>query len=141
MRAAAPAAQRVFADPKCVTNNSICVILISNKRARPGKGDRVPDEAGEHMIKTSKPRRDGMVRVTFTLPAREPAAAVSVVGDFNGWNPFAHPLRNRANRTRSASVTVPSGSTLRFRYLADGGRWFDDDSVSLAVGEDAVIAV
>jgi 1,4-alpha-glucan branching enzyme len=93
------------------------------------------------MIKTSKPRRDGMVRVTFTLPAREPAAAVSVVGDFNGWNPFAHPLRNRANRIRSASVTVPSGSTLRFRYLADGGRWFDDDSVSLAAGEDAVIAV
>ena len=25
------------------------------------------------MIKTSKPRRDGMVRVTFTLPLSEPA--------------------------------------------------------------------
>ena len=96
---------------------------------------------GEIMIKTSKPRRDGMVRVTFTLPVREPAAAVSVVGDFNGWNPFAHPLRVRANRTRSASVTVPSGSTLRFRYLADGGRWFDDDTLTPGEGEDAIIAV
>ena len=93
------------------------------------------------MIKTSKPRRDGMVRVTFTLPVREPTAAVSVVGDFNGWNPFAHPLRVRANRTRSASVTVPSGSTLRFRYLADGGRWFDDDTLTPGEGEDAIIAV
>jgi hypothetical protein len=96
---------------------------------------------GEIMIKTSKPRRDGMVRVTFTLPVREPTAAVSVVGDFNGWNPFAHPLRVRANRTRSASVTVPSGSTLRFRYLADGGRWFDDDTLTPGEGEDAIIAV
>jgi hypothetical protein len=93
------------------------------------------------MIKTSKPRRDGTVRVTFTLPAEDPASAVSVVGDFNDWDPFAHPLKIRANRTRSASVTVPSGSTLRFRYLADGGRWFDDDSLSTGEGQDAIIAV
>jgi 1,4-alpha-glucan branching enzyme len=93
------------------------------------------------MIKTSRPRGDGMVRVTFALPLEEPAAAVSVVGDFNDWDPFAHPLRVRANRTRSASVTVPSGSTLRFRYLADGGRWFDDDTVFPERGKDAIIAV
>jgi 1,4-alpha-glucan branching enzyme len=93
------------------------------------------------MIKTSKPRGDGMVRVTFALPVAEPAAPVSVVGDFNDWDPFAHPLRVRANQTRSAAVTVPTGSTLRFRYLADGGRWFDDESVSLGEGQDAVIAV
>lgn len=93
------------------------------------------------MIKTSKPRRDGMVRVTFTLPVEEPPSAVSVVGDFNDWDPYAHPLKIRANRTRSASVTVPSGSTLRFRYLADGGRWFDDDSLSPDRGVDAIIAV
>jgi 1,4-alpha-glucan branching enzyme len=93
------------------------------------------------MIKTSRPRGDGMVRVTFALPVAEPAAAVSVVGDFNDWDPFAHPLRVRANQTRSAAVTVPTGSTLRFRYLADGGRWFDDETVSLGEGQDAVIAV
>lgn len=93
------------------------------------------------MVKTSKPRRDGLVRVTFALPLEEPASAVSVVGDFNDWDPFANPLRIRANRTRSASVTVPSGSTLRFRYLAEGGRWFDDDTLSPAEGQDAIIAV
>jgi hypothetical protein len=93
------------------------------------------------MVKTSKPRRDGTVRVTFTLPATEPGGAVSVVGDFNGWDPLAHPLRIRANRTRSATVTVASGSTLRFRYLAEGGRWFGDETVGLADGADAIIAV
>ena len=80
------------------------------------------------MIKTTKPRRDGTVRITFALPVDEPSGAVSVVGDFNDWDPFAHPLRLRANGTRSAVVTVPVGATLRFRYLAEGGVWFDDET-------------
>ena len=80
------------------------------------------------MIKTTNQRSDGMVKVTFTLPATEPAGAVSVVGDFNDWDPSAHPLRLRSNQTRSVSVTVPTGSTLRFRYLAEGGQWFDDET-------------
>ncbi len=93
------------------------------------------------MVKTTKLRRDDKVRVTFTLPAGEPSGHVSVVGDFNDWDPFAHPLRRRANRTRSASVTVPAGSTLRFRYLAEGGWWFDDETIPVADGRDAIIAV
>ena len=76
------------------------------------------------MIKATRPGRDGSIRVTFALPADEPAGAVSVVGSFNDWNPFAHPLRRRANRTRSAAVTVQAGTTLHFRYLAEGGVWF-----------------
>lgn len=93
------------------------------------------------MVKTTKPGRDGMVRVTFSLPAGEPACAVSVVGDFNDWDPHRHPLRPRSNQTRSASVTVPAGSILRFRYLADGGVWFDDETIAAASGSDPVIAV
>jgi hypothetical protein len=84
---------------------------------------------GERMIKTTKPSGDGMVKVTFSLPPNEPVGAVSVVGDFNNWDPSAHPLRARSNQTRSASVRVPAGSTLRFRYLAEGGMWFDDETI------------
>jgi 1,4-alpha-glucan branching enzyme len=93
------------------------------------------------VIKTSKPGRDGAVRITFALPADEPSGAVSVVGDFNDWNPFAHPMKRRTNGTRSAVVTVPAGATLRFRYLAEGGAWFDDETVPARDGEDASIAV
>jgi hypothetical protein len=64
-----------------------------------------------------------------------------VVGDFNGWDPSAHPLKPRANRTRSASITVPAGSTLRFRYLAEGGMWFDDETVAATEGGDPILAV
>ena len=93
------------------------------------------------MIKTTKPGRDGSVRVTFALPADEPDGPVSVVGSFNGWNPYAHPLRRRTNRTRSAAVTVPTGSTLHFRYLAEGGVWFDDETLSAAEGHGITLTV
>ena len=93
------------------------------------------------MIKVAKPTSSGSVRVTFVLPAAEPAGAVSVVGDFNNWNPYAHPLRKRANGVRSAVVTLPAGTTLRFRYLAEGGVWFDDDTAEARDGQGATITV
>jgi 1,4-alpha-glucan branching enzyme len=93
------------------------------------------------VIKTTKPGVNGTVRITFALPADEPRGAVSVVGEFNDWNPFAHPLRRRANGTRSAAVTVPAGTTLRFRYLAEGGIWFNDEAAPARDGQDASIAV
>jgi 1,4-alpha-glucan branching enzyme len=93
------------------------------------------------LIKTTRPGKNGTVRVTFTLPADEPDGAVSVVGNFNDWDPYAHPLRLRSNRTRSAAVTVPAGSTLHFRYLAEGGVWFDDETISASNGQDVAITV
>ena len=91
------------------------------------------------MIRKTRSGRSGDVRVTFVLPADEPAGPVSVVGDFNGWDPLAHPLQRRANGTRSAAVTVRTGTTLHFRYLAAGGVWFDDDTVPAGGGADRAI--
>ena len=93
------------------------------------------------MIKTAKPGRNGTVRVTFALPRDAPDGAVSVVGDFNDWDPFAHPLRRRATGTRSATVTVPAGRTLHFRYLAEGGIWFDDEAAAHHDAQGGYVAV
>ena len=38
-------------------------------------------------------------------------------------------------------MTVRAGSTLHFRYLGEGGNWFDDESVTAQHGPDAVITV
>jgi 1,4-alpha-glucan branching enzyme len=65
------------------------------------------------------------VTVTFALDDSVPGS-VSVVGDFNDWTPGEHVLRKRSNGTRSISVTLPAGQPVRFRYLAEGGQWFDD---------------
>lgn len=77
------------------------------------------------MIKRSKGPADA-VKVTFVVSADECDQPVSVVGEFNDWDPLATPLRKRSNGTRSASVELPTGGSYRFRYLADGGMWFCD---------------
>lgn len=63
------------------------------------------------------------IKLTFSLDLDRP---VSVVGDFNDWDPAAHPLKPRTNGKRSAVVTLPPGGRHTFRYLADGGQFFDD---------------
>jgi hypothetical protein len=78
------------------------------------------------VLRQTRVRGTGSVRLTFTLPLESPPGPVSVVGDFNSWRPGAHLLVRRTNGTRSASVTVAAGSTLRFRYLGPDGLWFDD---------------
>ena len=76
------------------------------------------------MIKISK--RGGSTSVTFALAVDEAPQPVSVVGDFNEWDPLATPLRKRSNGTRSARVELADAGVTRFKYLAEGGEWFND---------------
>lgn len=79
------------------------------------------------MLKRSMSRSDSTtVKVTFALPLDAAELPTSVVGDFNEWDPMAHPLKPRSNGTRSVSVEVPAGSTYHFKYLAADGTWFCD---------------
>jgi hypothetical protein len=78
------------------------------------------------VIRQSRVAKTENVKLTFALPLDDPQGAVSVVGDFNDWTPGKNVLAKRANGTRSASITVPKGSRLRFRYLGENGHWFDD---------------
>ena len=74
------------------------------------------------MIKKKGPR-DGHPKVIFSSP--DGGEPVSVVADFNGWDPNVHPLRKRSNGVRSVAVMLPPGTWARFRYVS-GGRYFDD---------------
>ncbi|MBQ1073611.1 isoamylase early set domain-containing protein [Micromonospora sp. C31] len=67
------------------------------------------------------------VRVTFSLPRDAPPGPVSVVGSFNGWEPGRHELVPRRDGTRTVTVRLGPGE-YRFRYLATGGVWLDDES-------------
>jgi 1,4-alpha-glucan branching enzyme len=91
------------------------------------------------VIRTS--RSADRVKVTFSLPVHLGSGRCSVVGDFNEWIPGTHELRKRANGTRSASVTVPKGTRLRFRYLGENGKWFNDPDVADHDGSDNVVVV
>jgi len=80
------------------------------------------------VIKQSPVRGKDQVKVSFILPSDAVTGKVSVVGDFNDWDPLAHPLRARSNGTRSVAVTLPSQHRFAFRYLDEAGRWHDDDA-------------
>ena len=82
----------------------------------------------------------GAVKVTFVVGVDECDRPVSVVGEFNGWDPLATPLRKRSNGTRSATVELPTGGSYRFRYLADGGAWFCDSEVESFVDSEGAPA-
>lgn len=81
------------------------------------------------------------VKVTFVVGVDECDQPLSVVGDFNEWDPFETPLRKRSNGTRSAAIELERGASYRFKYLADGGQWFCDSTIDVAGEGDAANSV
>lgn len=70
---------------------------------------------------------DDSFLVTFHLPAEQHGGRrVSVVGDFNDWDPEATPLRE-TGASLTANVTLETGRRYQFRYVDDQGQWFDDE--------------
>ena len=85
-------------------------------------------------------------RVTFELPAQVSATSVALCGEFNRWDPNAHPMERRRDGRFSRTVSLPAGARSRFRYLVDGVRWENDwaadDYVANDFGaEDSVVEV
>ena len=78
------------------------------------------------MLKREPIKQSDEVKVTFVIPHDPDQPRVSVVGDFNGWDPAANPLVKRANNTRSASVVLKPGKHYNFRYYSADGKWFDE---------------
>ncbi|MBI3128262.1 MAG: isoamylase early set domain-containing protein [Candidatus Tectomicrobia bacterium] len=78
------------------------------------------------MIRKERVKGSGKVRVTFVLPKDQPHGKVSVVGDFNGWEPNKTPLVRRANQAYSAAITLEAGRRYAFRYITGKGIWLDE---------------
>ncbi len=69
-------------------------------------------------------------KVTFTLADIDAEQRVSVVGDFNDWDPLANPLEQDSSGRHSVTVELPAGASYHFKYLADDGAWFCDPDVA-----------
>jgi hypothetical protein len=80
-------------------------------------------------------------KIQFVLPDDVHDGAVSAVGTFNDWVPGVHKLVRRRNGTRSVSVAVPKGQEIQFRYLAEGGLWFDDEDADAITPEGSLVRV
>jgi hypothetical protein len=96
----------------------VCAGLIQNRtRSLSGKS---------RMIRKQTLKESNRVEVTFELPADFPHLPISVVGDFNQWNPRAHPLTPASDGTYQVTVTLEAGHRYAFRYLSHGGKWFNE---------------
>lgn len=67
-------------------------------------------------------------KCTFELPpeAAGDAEAIFLVGEFNGWDRQAQPMRRLRNGTFKAEVELPAGNSYAFRYLRSDGSWEND---------------
>ena len=74
-----------------------------------------------------QPRKEA-VAVTFLLPKNHPFAPVSVVGNFNQWQPHRHPMINRPDGTLSTTQCRVQGR------IAVAGADINMTSTSLVLG-------
>jgi 1,4-alpha-glucan branching enzyme len=70
-----------------------------------------------------------VARVTFSLADVDAEVNVSLVGDFNDWDPLAHPLVMDDGGVQSVTLELPLGASYHFKYLADDDTWFCDPDV------------
>ncbi|TQK42689.1 putative carbohydrate-binding protein with CBM48 [Streptomyces sp. SLBN-118] len=84
-------------------------------------------------------RRKNDTEITFVIPADQPCGQVSVVGDFNDWQPGAHPLVAREDGTLAVTLNLPTEQRYGFRYLAAGDYWFDDEHADAHDGNNSIL--
>jgi hypothetical protein len=88
-----------------------------------------------------KQASDTMVTVEFVLPGNLEHTPISVVGNFNDWQPYRNPMISRPDGSLSTSVVCPPGTVLRFRYLGNNGVWFDEHDADWIDGDGSVLVV
>jgi 1,4-alpha-glucan branching enzyme len=76
--------------------------------------------------RTAKP-----VNFYYAAPS---AQSVSLVGDFNGWDPASHPMRRRVDGWWFIEVQLKHGHH-RYRFLVDGNPVLDPKSTGTAHDE------
>ena len=98
------------------------------------------------MLKKSYSKTGRACRVTFKHTPEEGAANAALLGEFNSWDPEAHPMAKRKDGSFSTTLSLDAGREYRFRYLVDGDKWDNDhesdhEVVNRFGTSDSVIAV
>ncbi len=64
-------------------------------------------------------------QVTFQLPSEIEAKQASVVGEFNGWDSQANPLK-KIKGVWKTTLELEQGHEYQFRYFVNGSEWYND---------------
>ena len=73
-------------------------------------------------------KKKAVCKVTFRMPKEMsgPAKTVHVVGDFNGWDTHATPMKRQKNGDFTTTVDLDMYKEYQFRYLKDEKDWEND---------------
>ena len=80
-------------------------------------------------IKKKYSKDKKVCRITFIISKEmcEDFNVISVVGDFNNWDPNKHKLSQRnSNGSASIELVLKTGKEYQFRYLCDRQIWLNE---------------
>lgn len=78
------------------------------------------------MLMKSYSKTGQKCRVTFKLSNDVQAETAFLVGEWDGWDETSTPMKQLKDGGFSATLSLVSGTSYRFRYLLDGERWEND---------------
>ncbi|MBA3891021.1 MAG: isoamylase early set domain-containing protein [Gemmatimonadaceae bacterium] len=91
----------------------------------------IPYEGATPAGRPVVPAGSAAAQVKFVFVAPQ-ASEVTVVGNFNGWNPSAHPMQ-RTPTGGTWTVTVPlEAGRHEYSFVVNGSHWMPDPSAPLA---------
>ena len=94
------------------------------KRKMKEEGRATAAPSGKKPKRSASSQEPSLRSIDLALLAPD-AHSVSVVGEFNDWQPVSHPLRQRDGETWQITLQLPPG-TYQYKFVIDGTRWEDD---------------
>ncbi|MFC1959845.1 isoamylase early set domain-containing protein [Chloroflexota bacterium] len=96
------------------------------------------------MLKKQYLKSKPVCKVTFEVPKAVGADQAYLVGDFNGWDAAATPMRRLKDGRHTVTLKLDAGQEYQFRYKLDG-IWDNDWQADLYTvnpygGENSVIS-
>jgi 1,4-alpha-glucan branching enzyme len=78
------------------------------------------------MLKKQYLKTKPVCKVTFSLPASVQGENVYLVGDFNGWDEEATPMKRLKDGSFAITLDLDKDKEYQFRYLVNGSEWHND---------------
>ena len=98
------------------------------QRDRKKESDSKSEDNGKPWNQKTVSKSRDSFKVTFRLPGTVAPEAmnVNVVGEFNGWDLNANPMKKLKSGDFTTTLELAPGREYRFRYLIDQSRWEND---------------
>jgi 1,4-alpha-glucan branching enzyme len=100
-------------------------------RSRTGYRGGFMISISERLNTERRPDDPGQGTTTVAFRTKQPGVTgrrISLVGDFNDWDPRLTPMEESDEGTWAAVLELPPGRRYRFRYLSEDGQWFNDEA-------------